>query len=371
MSTAPSIRRSIPWKSALAAVGFAALAATVTRAATQPSALRPRVADVRAAREDLPPRAGQRDARLAATGVGWIAGNGVIEPADREVRVAVSTAGRVASIAAREGQFVHRGDVLLEQDSAVERAALSAAEGDLSVARAELTRSLHGNRREDRDAADADLAAARTRATLSATQLERIRSLTTSANATRDELDRAEGQASIDRAALEQAQARRNATVRGSRAEDIAVAAARVRAAEARRDQARAQLERLIVRAPSDGEVLQIKLRPGEYASPSGDPAAVLGDTRTMRARIDIDEREFASVRVGAEAAVTADAFGERRFRARVVEIARRFGRRNVRTDDPAERVDTKIIEVVLALDEREGLIAGQRVVGLVRAASL
>lgn len=369
MATILSSVRSISWKSALATLAFAGLSLSVVRAVQQPSSNRPRVADVRAAARELPPREGQRDPRAPSVGADWIAGNGVIEPADREVRVAVSVAGRVASIAAREGQFVHRGDVLLEQDSAVERAALAAAEGDLLVARAELTRALRGNRREDRQAADADLAAAQTRAALSAAQLARVSSLAESANATRDELDRAQSQAAIDRATLDQVQARRNATVRGSRAEDIAVASARVRAAEARRDQARAQLERLVVRAPSDGEVLQVKLRPGEYASPSGDPALVLGDTRTLRARIDIDEREFASVRVGAEAAVTADAFGDRRFRGRVVELARRFGRRNIRTDDPAERLDTRIIEVVLALDDRDGLIAGQRVLGQVRAA--
>ena len=38
------------------------------------------------------------------------------------------------------------------------------------------------------------------------------------------------------------------------------------------------------------------------------------------------------------------------------------MGRKNVRTDDPAERNDTKILEVVLALDAAEGLIVGQRV---------
>jgi len=49
-----------------------------------------------------------------------------------------------------------------------------------------------------------------------------------------------------------------------------------------------------------------------------------------------------------------------------VVEIARRFGRRNVRTDDPAERIDTKVLEVVLALSDAAGLVPGQRVIGYV-----
>ena len=45
------------------------------------------------------------------------------------------------------------------------------------------------------------------------------------------------------------------------------------------------------------------------------------------------------------------------------------MGRKNVRTDDPTERIDTKILEVVLELDEREGLFPGLRVVGYVDGA--
>lgn len=359
-----------PWRSSLAAAAFALVAFTVVRAAQQPAGNRPRAADVRAAREELAPRPGQRDVRAATVAAGWVAGNAIIEPADREVRVAVGVAGRVARIAVREGQFVHAGDVLVELESAVEHAALSAASADVAVSRAELTRTQRGNRREDRAAAQAEVEVARGRAELSTALLERTRALSDGGNATRDELDRARAQASIDEASLRQIQARRDATVRGSRAEDIALALARLRAAQARQEQAAAQLERLIVRAPSDGEVLQLKVRAGEYSTPSGEPVVVLGDTRSMRARIDVDERDFAAVTVGAEAAVSAEAFGERRFRGRVVEVARRFGRRNVRTDDPAERVDTKVLEVVVALDERDGLVAGQRVTGFVRTAA-
>lgn len=360
--------KKLPWKSSVAALALAFVGVTVVRAASQPAGNRPQLADVRAAQSDLRAPPGQREVRAPASGDGWIAGNALIEPADREVRVAVSAAGRVAHIAAREGQFVRAGDVLVELESSVERAALGAATADVQVARAELARTQHGNRREDRAAAHAEVDVARGRAALSTALLARTQSLSASGNATQEELDRASAQASIDAASLRQIEARRDATVRGSRAEDIALALARLRASEARRDQATAQLERLIVRAPSDGEVLQLKVRAGEYASPNSEPVVVLGDTRSLRARIDVDERDFARVRVGATAEVSADAFGERRFRGRVVEVARRFGRRNVRTDDPSERVDTKILEVVVELSEREGLVPGQRVTGFVHS---
>jgi hypothetical protein len=55
------------------------------------------------------------------------------------------------------------------------------------------------------------------------------------------------------------------------------------------------------------------------------------------------------------------------------------MGRKNLRTDDPAERNDTKILEVVVALEGTnaasdkpsgglDGLIVGQRVTALITA---
>jgi HlyD family secretion protein len=50
--------------------------------------------------------------------------------------------------------------------------------------------------------------------------------------------------------------------------------------------------------------------------------------------------------------------------------VGRRFGRKNVRTDDPTERNDTKILEVVLQLEARGELVPGQRVSCFVTAAA-
>ena len=46
----------------------------------------------------------------------------------------------------------------------------------------------------------------------------------------------------------------------------------------------------------------------------------------------------------------------------RVDEIGRRLGRKNARTDDPVQRLDTKILEVRITLDAPGGLLPGQRV---------
>ena len=71
---------------------------------------------------------------------------------------------------------------------------------------------------------------------------------------------------------------------------------------------------------------------------------------------------------MGASAYVTADAFGPQRFTGKVVEVGRRFGRKNIRTDDPVERNDTKVLETVIELDGKPPLVPGQRVTSFVTA---
>jgi multidrug resistance efflux pump len=173
-------------------------------------------------------------------------------------------------------------------------------------------------------------------------------------------------QADADARTFESMQAKKQAALSGSRSEDVVQARARVLAAAARRDQAQAQLDRLTVRAPIAGQILQLKFRAGEYYTPGGDALVVMGDTRILRVRMDVDERDVARVALGDKAFATLPAFPGRRFPGTVVEVGKHMGRKNVRTDDPTERIDTKILEVVFQLDDAHELVPGLRVVGYI-----
>jgi HlyD family secretion protein len=69
---------------------------------------------------------------------------------------------------------------------------------------------------------------------------------------------------------------------------------------------------------------------------------------------VDVDEMDIASVRVGQRVFATAPAFGNQRFYGRVTHIEPTLGRKNFRTNRPTERVDSKILEAVVALDSGE-----------------
>jgi multidrug resistance efflux pump len=318
--------------------------------------------DARAARREIPPSRGG-DERLPSADGDLLGGDGIVEPADRESKVSAAVDGRIQSVEVKEGDRVKAGDILVVLDNDVEKAALLAAERDVAAQRAQLSRTSAGQRHEEIQAAIADAESARARAALSRDSLARTRVLAQGGAATPDELDKAVHQTDIDQKAYEAAEARKSQAVDGARRDDVAIEAAKLEANNARAGQARAEYEQKIVRAPIDGEILQVKIRAGEFFNTKGsDPLVILGDTRVLRVRMDLNERDVARVRAGQKSFALLPAYGDRRFPGHVVEVGRRMGRKNVRSDDPTERIDTKILEVVCELDTPEGLVPGLRV---------
>jgi HlyD family secretion protein len=273
---------------------------------------------------------------------GAVGGAGLVEPLDRPTSLSVEVSGLVASVEVTEGQRVAAGDVLIRLSAGVAEADRDGAGADERAARA------------DREAAAADARAAAARAAASEDIRRRAVALAERDAGTADERDRAVRIAEADVEAARAADAR------------VGQAQARVAAASARLAQAERRLEQLVVRAPADGEVLQILVRPGEFLAPGG-VAAVVGDTRGLRARLDIDERDVSRVAVGQPARVRIEGLpGE--FTGRVAEIGRRVGRKNVRTDDPTDRQDARFVEVVVTLDATPAVPIGVRVEGTIDA---
>lgn len=351
---------------AFAACAFFAVSVARSVLAGSPADVRP--ADVEKAQAAVLPKVGVDERTSLPTEGGLVGGNGLVEPRERETLVASAVPGLVSAILVAEGDFVERGALLVRLENGVETAALAAAEADVAGAQADMKRVTKGSRQEEIDAALAEAEAAKTRAELSQSSLARTEMLGATGAASTDELERARSLAKSDRQAADLSDARRRQTMAGFREEDVLAARARLRAAEARRNQALAGLDRLSIKAPIDGEILQLKYREGEYYQPGANPLVVLGDTRTLRVRMDVEERDVSKLVVGAPAFVTADAFPGRRFPGKVLEIGKRMGRKNLRTDDPAERIDTKILEVRVELDDSKDLVPGLRVMSYLSA---
>ncbi|MEN0067002.1 MAG: HlyD family efflux transporter periplasmic adaptor subunit [Myxococcota bacterium] len=312
--------------------------------------------------------ASSNDLRVQRPEGDWLGGLGIIEPASPERKLAPAVPGRVAAVYVDEGDWVEPGTVLLELESTVERSALASAEADVRAAELELARTGGRVRSQDLAALRGDAEAAEARAALSQAAFERLEATFGSGGVSPEELDRAKRQAEQDRSTADAVRARLQ-SAEDARPLDVRVAQARLASAQARRDQAKGAVGLRQVVAPVQGEVLEVLIGSGEYAQPGGsEPVMIMGDTRSRKARIDIDERDLAKLSEGARVLVRADAYPDRLFEGRVESVGRRMGRKNVRTDEPTQRIDVKILEVVVDLGQAARLIVGQRVMAYVEA---
>ncbi len=122
-------------------------------------------------------------------------------------------------------------------------------------------------------------------------------------------------------------------------------------------------LEKLRIRAPIAGTVLQVNARLGELASPSSpDPLVVLGDLSALRVRAELDERDIAEVKVGQPVVVRADAFPGRDFHGKVTSIAPIVQAGRINSPNSRNLTDFDVTQVRIDLIDPGPLLVGMKV---------
>ncbi len=294
---------------------------------------------------------------------GLIAAPGRVEAISEEVRVSSELSGRLKSVSVEEGDRVKRGQILAELENADYRARVGTAEAELAQREAELRRTVNGSRTEERREADAAKQAGKAVLENARSEAERRRGLAERGVISRDEADRYERAYRVAQAEYEQASQHFALVDAQAREEDRSRAEANVSEARARVSEARAIFEKSLIRAPMDGVILRKLRHTGESVSTQFDsPVITMADDTVLRVRLDVDETDVAKLKVGQRAYVTAEAYGDRKFEGRIIRVGRILGRRNVRTDEPTEHVDTKILETLVELNAGEKLPLGLRV---------
>jgi HlyD family secretion protein len=291
------------------------------------------------------------------------AGPGLVEAVSEEVRVSAQIGGRLEQVLVDEGQRVAAGQVLAIIDNRDYRARVASARADRALRDAVRRRVENGARVQERQEAAAGLAEAEAVLANATSTAERMRGLLRERVISKAELDDAERGERVARARVEGARQRLDLINADARDEDRAQASADVALARARLDEASALYDKTFIRAPIDGVVLRRHRRAGESVSTQFDsPIVTIADDRVRRVRVDVDEADIGRIAVGQPAYVTADAFGDRRFAGKVVRVGQLLGRKNVRTDEPTERVDTKVLETLVELEDGRELPFGLRV---------
>jgi multidrug resistance efflux pump len=253
------------------------------------------------------------------------------------------------------GDRVKKGEPLFRIDDRDLRAELEVRAAALSAAEAQLHRLIAMPRIEDVPPAEAAVEEARARFLDAQVAYNRDDQLFNKRMLAASDFDKDKYTKDAARAAWEKAKADLAKLKAGAWKEDIDVQRAAV-------DQARSQIlsikiaiERCIVRSPVDGEILQVNVRPGQFAAMAWkEPMIVLGEVNRLHVRVDIDENDLCRFREGAAAKATLKGRKDPEFALDFVRIEPYVVPKKSLTGDNSERVDTRVLQVLYALpDER------------------
>ena len=294
-----------------------------------------------------------------------IAGPGRVEPSSEDIKIGSELSGRLKTVSVEEGDSIHRGQVLAELENADYGAQVESARANVVSKEAALRKVINGARHQERAEAWSSVNEAKAVLEDAKSELHRRQELFAAGVVSREELERYAREADVAMAKYDAAVQQHALVDDRAREEDQSLAEADLRLAHAQLEEAEAVYAKTFIRSSINGTVLRKHHRAGESVSNSAtspDPILTIGDRKILRVRVDVDETDVSKVSVGQRAYVTADAFGIQKFWGHVVRVGQQLGPKNVRTDEPTEKVDTKILETLVELDAGARLPDGLRV---------
>jgi HlyD family secretion protein len=296
----------------------------------------------------------------------WVvSGPGRIEPYSEDIRLGAEISGRLKIVFAEEGQQVNAGQLLAELANDDYRAQVASAEAEVRQKEAEFRKVFNGARLEERREAMSSVQEAQAVMANAESEMRRHQKLYEAGVISQEEADLYNKEYEVATAQYNEKVQSHTLIDEATREEDRSMAQANLEDAKAKLEAARAVYAKTFIRSPINGMVLRKHHRAGESVSNgsnSPDPIFTLGDTHTLRVRVDVDETDVSKLVLGQKAYVTADAYGNKKFWGHVLRIGQELGRKNIRTDEPTEHVDTKILETLVQLDDGAGLQVGLRV---------
>ncbi|MFV0384706.1 HlyD family secretion protein [Paracoccus sp. (in: a-proteobacteria)] len=273
---------------------------------------------------------------------GIASGNGRIEAT--EIDIAALSGGRIAEIRAEEGQFVKKGELLVQMDLLQLTAQKRQAEAQLrrAVIGVETAESLVTQAEAEHKAAEAAVEQARAAADAAASRLARSEGLARSEVVSQQSLDDARATGRQTQAGLALSQASLAATDAG-----ISSARAQIVDAEAAVDAAEAAIEAIDVliddatlKSPRDGRVQYRIAQEGEIVA-AGGRILNLVDLEDVYMTFFLPTSQAGRIEVGAEARLVLDAAPEYVVPAQISYVAdvAQFTPKTVETADEREKL--------------------------------
>lgn len=250
--------------------------------------------------------------------------NGKADVEGGVIQVAARTAGVVQEVDVQEGDDVKKGQVLARLEDEQPRLAAQEAQAEL-------------------DQAKAQVALLQVQIATAKREYQRLEGLIASNFVARQQVDQAQD-------AIHGAEATLTA-------QNAAIATAQAKLGEAKYNQ-----ELTIIRAPADGRIVRRYANPGAGASTLNVSNMFDLEPKADRiVRAEISESALPYVLIGQSVQLSPEADPSKVIQGKVLRRAAVFGARKLQSDDPTERTDERVVEVVVATDGAPFLI-GQRV---------
>lgn len=293
-----------------------------------------------------------------------VAGAGMVEPETENISIGAPLPGIVVDVLVKVGQRVKAGDPLFRIDDRDRKAELSVRQAMLADALAALARLEAMPRPEEIPAAEAKVREAKADWDNWEQQWARGEKLLTNKTMTEEEFQERKQTAIGARERYNKAVADYNLLKAGSWEPEKRVAKFAVEREKAQVEQAQTEVDRLTVRALVAGEVLQVNVRLGEFVgAPPGQALIVLGSTKQLHVRVDIDEYDIPRFVSDAPARATLKGQSNHFFPLRFVRIEPFVIPKKSLTGDNTERVDTRVLQVIYAVENsQQPLYVGQQV---------
>ena len=250
--------------------------------------------------------------------------NGKADVEGGMIQVAARRAGIVREVYVQEGDKVVKGQILARQED--DEPKLSAARAAASV-----------------DQAKAQMAQYQVQLSTAEREHKRLQGLVSTNFVAAQKVDQA-----VDK--IREAQA------------NIQAQRAAIATAQAALEEARYNLELTIIRAPTDGRIARRYANPGAGASTLN--VSNMFDLEPEAPRIvraEIAESSLPHVAIGQTVQIAPESEPTKVYNGKVLRRAAVFGARKLQSDDPSERADDRVVEVVVSADSAPFLI-GQRV---------
>ncbi|PWT87637.1 MAG: hemolysin D [Proteobacteria bacterium] len=278
---------------------------------------------------------------------------GRVEPSSGEIKIRASVVGAITEVVVKANDTVIAGEPLIRLADQEALARVASARAQLDVRKRarndERTWGRAAERRRAEDAvADAQRDVENARATLDRVALERRAGSRSDADvaAARAAVSRAQDELTQRKAALRRAETEPNAPLPSPTDGEYSMARAELMAATA-------ALDKMTIRAPRDGTVLQVNAKAGELAAPSATaPLIVLGEISAKRVRAELDARDYGSIKLGQPAVVRTAAFPGRDFTGTVSSIAPIAEPARIGSAGEQRPADIEVVNVLVDLTE-------------------